>query len=185
MHPTLNSPARPRAVQLRSIGTYIVLTSWVAVVGGFAVWLMGRSQTNHVGSSGLIFGYLGYLLVIGALSRDWRMLIASSLAGSIYGGMLFGLFPVSEMSWEGHVFGLLAGVAWAVIDAKCYCWGMGSGEPWGGFGAAPAFHSRSARKDEDEAAYWGGGAARASSAGYQGEGSAEKGSSEERRGLVV
>src|SRR4030095_9543542 len=42
--------------------TFWRVTLFVVFVGGFAVWLFGARYSNHLGASGLIFGYLGFLL---------------------------------------------------------------------------------------------------------------------------
>ena len=90
-------------------------TATVAIVlgSGLAVWLMGRPHTVHVGSSGLIFGWFGYLLALGFLERSARTIAGSVLVIAVYGGMVWGMLPQRgvPVSWEAHVFGALVGVA--------------------------------------------------------------------------
>lgn len=83
---------------------------FVAIAGGGLTWLLGR-PVSHVGASGLVFGFFGYILM-----RAWRerSLAAISLALAamlLYGGLIWGIFPsfVRRYSWEGHLFGLIAG----------------------------------------------------------------------------
>ncbi len=87
----------------------------VAIVlgSGLAVWLLGRPHSVHVGASGLIFGWFGYLLALGFLERSARAIAGSVLVIAVYGGMVWGLLPQRGLpvSWEAHVFGALAGVA--------------------------------------------------------------------------
>jgi membrane associated rhomboid family serine protease len=89
----------------RTIVLYIVLLS------GLLVWLFGRPAT-HVGASGLIYGLIAFLLVSGILERRVVPLIISLLVGFLYGGtLLWGIVPDlgSHVSWEGHLFGAIAG----------------------------------------------------------------------------
>jgi membrane associated rhomboid family serine protease len=99
-------------VALRGLREFFFVTGWVMLIGGGAVWLLGRPFSVHVGASGLIFGYLGFLLARGVLERSVLSVVLSLVALLLYGGAIWGVLPVSErVSWEGHLFGLLAGVA--------------------------------------------------------------------------
>jgi membrane associated rhomboid family serine protease len=101
-------------VMLRGLGTFVGVTLLVMVLGGLAVWLLGPSNTNHIGASGLIFGYLGYLLARGYFERSLGSLAIALLVGVMYGGALWGVLPGQiGISWQGHLFGFLAGVATA------------------------------------------------------------------------
>jgi membrane associated rhomboid family serine protease len=88
---------------------------FIALVGGAGVWLFGSSNTVHIGSSGIIFGLLGYLLALGLFKRRLSALLVSLAVAFYYGWMLFALFVVLPgVSWTGHFFGFIAGVlaAW-------------------------------------------------------------------------
>jgi membrane associated rhomboid family serine protease len=85
----------------------------VTFVGGFAVWLFGARYSNHLGASGLIFGYLGFLLARGFFERSamW-MLVSFIMLVLLWRVLLFGVLPLrAGISWEGHLFGFLAGIA--------------------------------------------------------------------------
>jgi membrane associated rhomboid family serine protease len=78
---------------------------------------MGRSAI-HVGASSLIFGYFGFLVFRGLIKRSLAAMAISILTIAVYGGLVWGIFPgVPGISWEGHLFGLLAGVVCARMDA--------------------------------------------------------------------
>jgi membrane associated rhomboid family serine protease len=101
-------------VMLRGLGTFIVVSLLVIVLGGFAVWLLAPGNTIHIGASGLIFGYLGYLLARGYFERSLGSLAIALLVGVLYGGALWGVLPGQiGISWQGHLFGFLSGVATA------------------------------------------------------------------------
>ncbi|MCG8604923.1 rhomboid family intramembrane serine protease [bacterium] len=102
-------------VSLRGIREFLELSLFVVVVGGLAVWLFGRSA-YHVGASGLIFGYFGYLVASGWYERSIGSIVIAFATLSLYGGLIWGVLPVFVyISWEGHLFGLLAGVLGARI----------------------------------------------------------------------
>lgn len=86
----------------------------IALIGGSLTWLMGR-DANHIGASGLIFGIWGYLLLAGWFSKSIKYILASITLIFFYGGMIFGVLPGKPgISFEGHLFGVVAGimVAW-------------------------------------------------------------------------
>lgn len=96
-------------VAMDGFGRYVVISLFIAVVGGSAVWLFGRNAF-HVGASGLIFGYFAYLVTKGFLERSLSSIFIASTIVAVYGGILFGAFPLTEsVSWETHLFSLLAG----------------------------------------------------------------------------
>eukprot|EP01006_Ploeotia_vitrea_P054012 TRINITY_DN67836_c9_g6_i1.p1 TRINITY_DN67836_c9_g6~~TRINITY_DN67836_c9_g6_i1.p1 ORF type:complete len:250 (+),score=101.57 TRINITY_DN67836_c9_g6_i1:38-787(+) len=100
------------------IATFVVLTILSMILGGTMVWVLGHSG-NHIGSSGLVFSYFGYLLVFGIVSMNLRDIFVSLVVFLTYGSLFFSLLPTGEhMSWESHVFGLFVGGLFGWIDAK-------------------------------------------------------------------
>jgi membrane associated rhomboid family serine protease len=87
-----------------------------ALTSGLGVWLAGETETVHIGASGVVFAFFGYVLARGWATRN-LLRIATSLAfGSVFGAsLLTGLVPQSGISWEGHFFGLLGGVLSAFV----------------------------------------------------------------------
>lgn len=93
----------------------------IMLVGGGAVWLLGRSQTIHIGASGVIFGLIGFLLFAGLFLRQWKAWAASLIVLFFYSYVLLaGLAPAPGVSWTGHAFGFGAGVlaAWVLGAPK-------------------------------------------------------------------
>ena len=89
--------------------------------GGFrAAWLLsthsrsnGASGTTHIGVSGVIFGYFGYLVARGFYERRVGSLILTVLVALCFGSMIFGAIPGLAgpgISWEGHLFGAIGGL---------------------------------------------------------------------------
>jgi len=93
---------------------FLAVSTWVVVVGGLGVWLLGGVGSVHLGASGLIFGYLGFLLSRGVFERSGVWLIVSVVILILYGGMIYGVLPGEpRVSWLGHSCGFLAGIAGA------------------------------------------------------------------------
>ncbi|MCP3995329.1 MAG: rhomboid family intramembrane serine protease [bacterium] len=90
---------------------WISVTLFIVFVGGVATWLLARPAV-HVGASGLIFGYAGFLLVAGFVEKSLKGIALAIAVGALFGGMVLrGITPVSSwVSWESHLFGLGAGV---------------------------------------------------------------------------
>lgn len=100
-------------VRLRGLDDFIELSLFVMIVGGLCVWLVGR-QAYHIGASGLIFGYFGFLTAAGWYEKQFMSIIISLVVLFLYGGLFWGVLPIRPfVSWEGHLFGLLSGVACA------------------------------------------------------------------------
>ena len=98
-------------VILREERHFWVVTAVAALLGGLGVWAFGRPAV-HIGISGVIFGYLGYLLLTGWFERRIRSIILSVVAFLLWAPMLVGVLPVQVgASWESHLCGLLAGGA--------------------------------------------------------------------------
>jgi membrane associated rhomboid family serine protease len=87
----------------------IVIPS-VYLGSGLGVWVFARNA-YHIGASGLVFGLLTFLLVIGILRWDKRAIALSLAVSFLYGSLLWGIFPSKpEISFEAHLFGALVGV---------------------------------------------------------------------------
>jgi len=92
---------------------FYIVTAVIALSSGFAVWLLGRKGV-HIGASGLIMGYWGYLLVQACLYPNVMTVIIGILVIYYLGGLIANLVPIRKyVSWEGHLFGFLAGVLMA------------------------------------------------------------------------
>lgn len=82
----------------------------IIVLGGLGTWLVGRSSF-HIGASGLVYGYFGYVIVRGFSEKRVKWILLALAVGVFFGGMIWGVLPSVEgrISWEGHLFGMLAG----------------------------------------------------------------------------
>ena len=83
----------------------------VSVVGGGALTWALAGDGNHIGASGVVFGYLGAILGAAVFERRPKALAPALLVLGFYSGMIAGLVPQEFISWEGHLFGMIAGIA--------------------------------------------------------------------------
>lgn len=106
-------------VMLREEKHFYVVTALAWIVGGLGIWLVGATDSVHVGASGLLFGYFGYLLLAGWFERRFGTILLSVIVLFVWGGMIFGVMPGQlGISWEGHLFGFLGGVLGAKLLAR-------------------------------------------------------------------
>ena len=89
--------------------TFVLVVS--ALVAGLGIWLFGTPGTEHIGASGVVFGFLGYVLLRAIYDRRLSSFVIAIVVAMLYGAMIVGsLLPASGISWTGHVFGFLGGV---------------------------------------------------------------------------
>ena len=88
------------------------------LLSGFLTWCIGR-PSNHIGVSGLIYVLMSFTLFKGIFAKHFRLIAVSLLIVFLYGSMIWYVFPVKEnMSWEGHLSGLIVGLVFALIFRK-------------------------------------------------------------------
>lgn len=102
-------------VMLRSIRTWVMATVIITFLGGAGTWLLGgflvAGQSVHIGASGLIFGYVGFLLGRGFYERTMGAIAIALFILVTYGAMFWGLLPTQPgVSWESHLFGFISGI---------------------------------------------------------------------------
>jgi len=86
------------------------------------VWSFGINNTYHIGASGLVYGFVTFLLFSGVIRRNARLMAISMLIIFLYGGLFWGIFPNffphRNISWESHMMGGIAGFVMAVYFRK-------------------------------------------------------------------
>lgn len=95
---------------------FLLATVFIAIFSGLGVWLFTPPQYLVIGASGVIFGWLGLLLMRGIVERSlWNFAVAI-IVGLLYGWQLVALLPTDQrISWQGHLFGFIGGMVAAVI----------------------------------------------------------------------
>lgn len=114
-------------VALAGLSRFVWATAIVWILGGFGTWLIGDmgspcGPTDHIGASGLIFGWLTFLLVFGFFIRSGWQIAIGIIVLFLYGGVLWGAVPVLNVcggvSWQGHLCGGIAGILAAYLLSK-------------------------------------------------------------------
>lgn len=96
---------------------FLVATAFIVLAGGALTWVIARSG-SHIGASGLVFGYFGFLVGQGLFRQSLLTLVVAVAVTFFYGAnIFFGIvFPRGCTSWEAHLAGALAGLAWARLE---------------------------------------------------------------------
>jgi len=90
----------------------------VYLIPGIFVWFLGR-ESYHIGSSGIVYGFVTFLFFSGLIRRDNRSIALALIVTFLYGGLIWGVLPLDrEISWEYHLFGALTGIYAAIIFRK-------------------------------------------------------------------
>lgn len=99
-----------------SVRDFVLVTILIGMVGGIFTWIFGSSG-QHLGSSLLVFGFVGFLLARMFFKRSFVSFVVGLLVLFLYGYLIFQLFVFQEgVSWIGHAGGFLAGVLFAKFE---------------------------------------------------------------------
>lgn len=106
-------------VMLRGIDQFFFVSVVSALVSGLGTWAIASPYSVHIGASGMIFGYLGYLILRGWFERSIVAISMSLIVAFFYGGLIWGVLPGQlGISWQGHLFGFLGGALAAKLLAE-------------------------------------------------------------------
>lgn len=102
-------------VLLGGLARWLIATTIAVLSAGLTAWLLTPADTIIVGASGLIFGWLTYLLARGIWSRSAGQILVAVGVLVVYGGLIWGVLPSQAgVSWQAHLGGAVGGVlaAW-------------------------------------------------------------------------
>jgi membrane associated rhomboid family serine protease len=98
-------------VMLRDSSHFLPVTVAAMIGSGLTAWLFGAPGSLHIGASGVIFGYFGFLILSGWFARSLASILLSLLVIALWGGMVLGVMPgQAGISWQAHLGGFLGGV---------------------------------------------------------------------------
>lgn len=94
----------------RRLRDFFLISLIVAVIGGLGAWLIGPQLSVHLGASGLIFGYFGFLVLSAYFERSCRAIVIALVVLLLYSGIIWGVLPQGGgISWQTHLFGFIGG----------------------------------------------------------------------------
>lgn len=98
-------------VMLRDTRHFLPVTAAAMLGSGLTAWLLGAPGSVHIGASGVVFGYLGFLMLSGWYARSVGSIILSIIVTVLWGGLILGVMPgEAGISWQAHLGGFLGGV---------------------------------------------------------------------------
>ena len=117
----LFSNSIPLLVSLAFIFQYFKTTKWKIIVSiylfsGVLLWFIGKSPSNHIGASGLVYGFIAFLITHAFINKNKQTIAAAFILIFLYGSLIYGIFPDygrligKNISWEGHLAGMLIGI---------------------------------------------------------------------------
>jgi membrane associated rhomboid family serine protease len=94
----------------RGVVRWLGLTVLLIIASGLAEWFFGAANSNGVGASGVVFGYLGYILVRGFFDRHGIDIMIGAVMALCFAYQFTVLLPHAGIGWQDHIGGLVAGV---------------------------------------------------------------------------
>lgn len=97
---------------LHGITAFTIVTVVIWLISGAGVWLFASPHTLHIGASGIIFGYFGFLLSRSYFEQNLLSTAVAIVVALLYGPLIWGILPSRKrgISWQGHLFGFVGGV---------------------------------------------------------------------------
>lgn len=98
-------------LMLRNRRDFLAVSVYGALGSGLGAWLLGSAGSVHVGLSGVLFAYLGFLMARGIFERSLVAILLSVTITWLFGSMVWGVLPMAVgVSWQAHLFGFGTGV---------------------------------------------------------------------------
>jgi membrane associated rhomboid family serine protease len=98
-------------VMWRDARHFLPVTAFAMLGAGLMAWTLGAPGSVHIGASGVVFGYLGFLLLAGVYTRSFWSIVLSLVTAGLWGGLVLGIAPSQPgISWQAHLGGFLGGI---------------------------------------------------------------------------
>jgi len=89
---------------------FLYITVLIILISGLLSWCLAKPGI-HVGASSVITGYWALLVINIYQQATLTAIILGIICLYYFAGILYSVFPGKKgVSWEGHLFGLIAGV---------------------------------------------------------------------------
>jgi membrane associated rhomboid family serine protease len=106
-------------VMVRGTADIFIVAAITMLVAGLGIWLFGATNSVHVGASGLVFGFFGFLMARAFFERSPAAIAVAIVVFIFYGGIIWGVLPGQDgISWLGHLFGFIGGVVAAYLFSR-------------------------------------------------------------------
>lgn len=90
---------------------FLISTVLITLISGALIWCFAKPGL-HIGASAVITGYWALLISDIYQQGTLTAVILGAISLYYFAGIFLGIFPRERgVSWEGHLFGLLAGIA--------------------------------------------------------------------------
>lgn len=90
----------------------------LAILGGIFTWIFA-SKGLHGGASGVVFGMWSSLITFAVKRRKIKDIIIGITIAIMYGAsFILGVIPQRYISFEGHFFGIVAGILISLLVIK-------------------------------------------------------------------
>ncbi|VAW35489.1 Rhomboid family protein [hydrothermal vent metagenome] len=105
----------------RPLRDFFTITFLITLIGGLGTWLISPRFSIHLGASGLVFGYFGFLLLSAYFERSCRSISIAAVVLLLYSGIIWGILPQGGgISWQMHLFGFVGGGVAAYLLGSRY-----------------------------------------------------------------
>jgi membrane associated rhomboid family serine protease len=101
--------------------SWLIATGIIIAVDGVFTWLVAPTGTVVVGASGVVFGWLAYLIARAYFARKFAWIIIAVAAAVTFSSLFAGLVPgTTGVSWQSHVGGFIGGIlaGWVLHPRK-------------------------------------------------------------------
>lgn len=97
-------------ILVRGLNDFLIVTSVASLSSSLGAWLFGGTGTIHIGLSGVVFGYFGFLLFRAVYERSLAAMSSALIVVFLYGSLIWGVLPLmAGISWQMHLFGFIGG----------------------------------------------------------------------------
>jgi membrane associated rhomboid family serine protease len=99
-------------ILLGGMKQFLIVVQLVILIAGAGTWLFGSPNSHHIGASGIVFGFIGFLLFRSFFDRRVSSFVLTAIVAFLYGGAIgLAVLPEEGISWSGHIFGFIGGFA--------------------------------------------------------------------------
>lgn len=96
-------------ILIQGLSYFLTVTLCITVISGLLTWCLAKPGV-HIGASGLITGYWALLVSDIVQQGSVTAIILGVVSVYYFAGIFLSVFPGKKgVSWEGHLFGLIAG----------------------------------------------------------------------------